>query len=291
MNKTQKKKIKKENICNPIFDAILEYIDDFNIKFSETKDTFKKARLSTSDRKEQCVQDFILSFLPNGYSVKRGEIFDYTSISNSIDCVILTPNHPQLKTPMRPEIIIAEGVHAAVEVKPDISTLTKRGELYRALKQSASVKKLKRNISFSQIDNIDLHGAYKKIPFIVFSKKSKDIEETLEFILKCQEDGDFCKEELPDVIFSLDGWLLYHTTNLQTSLFFPTFEQEGISAETSNLFMLFKGESSYLVCILLLLLFKFVGPDNIINDFIVKDYILRLYNENKIPFSRAIWYE
>lgn len=291
MKKTEKQNINNSKIKNPVFEAILEYIDDFNIKFSETKDTFKKARLSTSDRKEKCVQDFFLSILPNGYSIKRGEIFDYTSISNSIDCVILTPNHPSLKTPMRPEILIAEGVHAAIEVKPDISTLTKKGELHRGLKQSDSVKKLNRNLSLSNVDKLDPHGLYKKIPFIIFSNKSNDIEETLNFIIECVNNGDFTKENLPDVIFSLDGWLLYHTCNIQTSLFEPTFKIEGISDDCNNAFMLFKGESQYLICILILLLFKFVTPNTIIDDFIIKDYILKLYNENKIPFSRAIWYE
>lgn len=291
MQKTNKKTIKKSKIKNPVFEAILEYMDDFNLKFSETKETFKKAKLSTSDRKEKCVADFFSSILPNGYSIKRGEIFDYSSISNSIDCVILTPNHPSLKTPMRPEIIIAEGVHAAIEVKPDISTLTKGGELYRGLKQSNSVKSLSRNISLPNVDIIDPQGFYKKIPFIMFSQKSKDVEETLNFIIECVNNRDFPKENLPDVIFSLDGWLLYHTCNIKTSLFEPTFKLEGISNDCSNAFMLFKGESQYLICILILLLFKFASPNVIIDDFIIKDYILKLYNENKIPFSRAIWYE
>ncbi len=291
MNKSQNKTIKKENNKNPILDAIIEYIEDFNLKFAETKDTFKKARLATSDRKEQCVAEFFSNMLPNGYCIKRGEIFNYNSLSNSIDCVILTPNHPKLKTPMRPEIIIAEGVHAAIEVKPDISTLTTKGEFYRGLKQSDSVKKLKRNLSILQIDKIDSEGLYKKIPFILFSHKSKDVEETLNFIIKCVDEGKLTKENLPDVIFSLDGWLIYHTCNLKTSLFEPTFRQEGIPDSCNNAFILFKGESTYLICILLLLLFKFASPNTLIDDFIIKDYILKLYNDNKIPFSRAIWYE
>lgn len=291
MNKSQNKIIKEEKTRNPILDAIIEYIDDFNLKFAETKDTFKKARSATSDRKEQCVADFFLNMLPSGYSIKRGEIFDYNSISNSIDCVILTPNHPKLKTPMRPEIIIAEGVHAAIEVKPDISVLTKKSEFYRGLKQADSVKRLHRNLSIPGVDGIDPEGLYKKIPFILFSNKSKDIEETLNFIIKCVNEGKLTKENLPDIIFSLDGWLLYHTCNLKTSLFEPTFKQEGIPDSCNNTFMLFKGENKYLICILLLLLFKFASPNTLVDDFIIKDYILKLYNENKIPFSRAIWYE
>ena len=291
MKKGIEKIIKVNKVKNPIYEAIMEYIDDFNLKFGETKDTFKKARLATSDRKEQCVTEFFLSFLPNGYRIKRGEIFDYNNISNSIDCVIMTPNHPYLKTPMRPEIIIAEGVYAAIEVKPDISTLSEKGELYRGLKQSQSVKKLTRNISMPNIDRLDLKGKYKKIPFIIFSGKSSDIEKTLEFIDKEVKEGKFTKEDLPDIIFSLDGWLIYHTENIKTSLFYPNFKEEGISNEKENVFMLFKGKVNDIICILLLLLFKFGGPEYIINGYIVNDYLLKLYSENKIQFSRAIWYE
>lgn len=291
MNKSNKTIIKKERTKNPILDAIIEYIDDFNLKFAETKETFKKARLSTSDRKEQCVAEFFLNMLPSGYSIKRGEIFDYSTISNSIDCVILTPNHPKLKTPMRPEIILAEGVLAAIEVKPDIASLTQRSELFRGLKQADSVKKLSRNISRRHIDILDPCGYYKKIPFILFSKKSGDVEETLNFIVNCVNDGKLCTENLPDIIFSLDGWLIYHTCSLKTSIFEPTFKKEKIPDTCNNAFMLFKGENQYLICILLLILFHFVSPNTLLDDFIIKDYILKLYNENKIPFSRAIWYE
>lgn len=67
----KKQNITNLNIKNSIFEAILEYIDNFNVKFSETKETFKKARLSTSDRKENCVKDFFLSILLCGYSINK----------------------------------------------------------------------------------------------------------------------------------------------------------------------------------------------------------------------------
>ena len=38
MKKTEKQNINNSKIKNPVFEAILEYIDDFNIKFSETKE-------------------------------------------------------------------------------------------------------------------------------------------------------------------------------------------------------------------------------------------------------------
>ena len=278
-------------IKNPIIDALYEYMDEFNLKFGDTKETFKKARLSTSDRKEEIVKDFFASFFPVGYEFSRGEIFDYYSISNSIDCVIKTPEHPRLKTPMRPEIILAEGVYAAIEIKPDISTLTDRGEFNRALKQCKTVKKLKRNFTNSKLEKMDKTKSYQKIPFIIFSKKSTDIEKTLEFIISKIENKNLKTDEIPDVVFSLDGWLIYHTTNIPTSLFKPTFIKEKISEDNKSVFMLFKGKTNDLLCMLLLILFEFPGHGYILNDYIVNEYLLRLYNDGIINFSRSIWYE
>lgn len=291
----KKKNIKLEKVTkvlkNPIIDALYEYIDDFNLKFADTKETFKHARLSTSDRKEEIVKDFFSNFFPNGYEISRGEIFDYDNISNSIDCVIKTPEHPKLRTPLRPEIILAEGVYAAIEVKPDISTLTDKSEFSRALNQCKSVKKLNRDIEMPRLDEIDKSRNYKKIPFVIFSKKSNDVEKSLEFIISKIENNKLKPFEVPDIIFSLDGWLIYHTVNIKTSLFYPTFMQEGISDNNESVFMLFKGSINDLLCILLLILFKFPGHGYVMNDYIVNKYLLRLYDEGIIKFSRAIWYE
>lgn len=291
----QKKKINDKSvgkkIKNPIIDALYEYIDDFNLKFDETKETFKKAKLSTSDRKEEIVKEFFSSFLPNGYEISRGEIFDYENISNSIDCVIKTPEHPKLKTPMRPEIILAEGVYAAIEVKPDISTLTDKSEFNRALNQCKSVKKLNRNIEMAHLNKLDKNKRYKKIPFVIFSKKANDIEKTLDFVISKIEKKKLKPYEVPDVIFSLDGWLIYHTVNIKTSLFEPTFKKEDISDDNQSVFMLFKGNINDLLCILLLILFKFPGSGYVMNDYIVNKYLLKLYEDGIIKFSRAIWFE
>lgn len=276
---------------NPIMEAIYEYIDDFNLKFDKTKETFRKARLSTSDRKENIVKDFFSSFFPTSYSISRGEIFDYNIVSNSIDCVIKTPDHPNLKTPLRPEIILADGVYAAIEVKPDISVLTDKGELVRGLKQCQSVKQLKRTFSSSNLEKMDIIESYKKIPFVLFSDKAKDVESTLTFIVEKLEEGMFKKDEIPDIIFSLDGWMIYHTINIKTSLFYETFRKENIPDDSSSVFMLFKGNINDLMCIMLMLLFKFPGHGYVINDYIVNKYLTRMYTEGIIKFSRAIWYE
>lgn len=279
---------KKKSIKNPIIDALYEYIDEFNLKFAETKETFKKAKLSTSDRKEEIVKDFFSSFFPSGYEISRGEIFDYNSISNSIDCVIKTPDHPKLKTPMRPEIILAEGVYAAIEVKPDLS---KQSEFNRAIEQCKSVKKLNRNIDMPKVNLYDAKKTYKKIPFVIFSKKAKDIEKTTEHIISLIESGKLEVYEVPDVIFSLDGWMLYHTVNIRTSLYYNAFIQQGVPENSENVFMAFKGLPNDLLCMLLLVLFKFPGHGYVVNEYIINNYLLRLYEDEIIKTEKAIWFE
>ena len=153
------------------------------------------------------------------------------------------------------------------------------------------MKKLNRNIENTYIDRIDEDKNYQKIPFIIFSKKSRNVEDTLNFIISKMENNILKSYEVPDIIYSLDGWLIYHTVNIKTSLFYPTFKQEGISEDNKNVFMLFKGNTNDLLCILLLLLFKFPGPDYVVNEYIINKYLLRLYDEGIIKFSRAIWYE
>ena len=291
MKKKKIKKSEKEIVKNPIIDALYEYIDDFNLKFADTKETFKKARLSTSDRKEEIVRDFFSSFFPMGYEISRGEIFDYNNISNSIDCVIKTPDHPKLKTPLRPEIILAEGVYAAIEVKPDISTLTQKSEFKRALMQCKSVKKLNRNIDMKRINMVDEDKDYKKIPFVIFSKKSSTIDNTTEFIVDLIKNNKLKPFEVPDMIFSLDGWILYHTVNIRTSLFFPAFLEFKIPEDSKNVFMAIKGDVNDLLCMLLLILFKFPGHGYVVNEYIIYKYLLKLYEDGLINTAKSVWYE
>ncbi len=40
----------EKKIKNPIIDSLFEYIDDFNLKFADTKETFKSSLLAQSDR-------------------------------------------------------------------------------------------------------------------------------------------------------------------------------------------------------------------------------------------------
>lgn len=143
----------------------------------------------------------------------------------------------------------------------------------------------------AHLNKLDKNKRYKKIPFVIFSKKANDIEKTLDFVISKIEKKKLKPYEVPDVIFSLDGWLIYHTVNIKTSLFEPTFKKEDISDDNQSVFMLFKGNINDLLCILLLILFKFPGSGYVMNDYIVNKYLLKLYEDGIIKFSRAIWFE
>ena len=112
---------------NAILDAIEENLQGIRITFEPTLPSFTKDTKGTADAKEVSVIEFFKHYFLTNYNVKKGKIYSYQSESNEIDCVILAPNHPPLITPKR-EIILAEGVYAAVEVKPNISTLTEKSE-------------------------------------------------------------------------------------------------------------------------------------------------------------------
>jgi hypothetical protein len=131
-----------------VYGSILENLRHIEVVAASTVEAFRRDRTNTGDAKEITVKEFIERYLPADYRVKKGAIYAQHGESQNIDCVVLAPIHPQLTTPVR-EVILAEGVYAAVEVKPDISVLTDQGEFLRGLKQIESVKALVRaTISF-----------------------------------------------------------------------------------------------------------------------------------------------
>ena len=162
-----------------ILDAIKENLRHIKIIFEPTETSFTKDTKNTGDAKELSVKQFLESFLPESFQVKKGLIYSLDDNSQEIDCVLLAPNHPRLVTPIR-EIILAEGVHAAIEVKPDISTLTEKSEFFRALGQVKSVKTLKREIAFLTTGYVPSDHS---IPTIIFSNKSRHLSDITDYMI------------------------------------------------------------------------------------------------------------
>jgi hypothetical protein len=145
-----------------------------------------------SDFRENAVQGFLANYFPFPYRIAKGGILDHTNTrSASIDCILVNPNHPYtIDRREKFKVILADGVDAAIEVKPDISQTS---ELYRGLKQGVSVKELRRAnspILLKRGKPQELIDYSLRVPFFVFAMKAKkNILDTATEIL------DFYKQE------------------------------------------------------------------------------------------------
>lgn len=94
-----------------------------------------------ADFRENAVHDFIERYYPSSHIISKGKITDLDgSQSNSIDCLILNPAHPNLiDSKGKFRLIFSDGCDAAIEVKPD---LARTDEIHRGLAQGVSVKKV-----------------------------------------------------------------------------------------------------------------------------------------------------
>ena len=204
---------------NPVLGSLLENLDLIEIIFKETHDAFKNDRQNTGDSKEYTVQEFIECYLTNDFRIKKGSIYSKDSHSNNIDCVILAPNHPILTTPKR-SIILAEGVFAAVEVKPDIAN---KIEFNRGLEQVKSIKALNRKTFIPDLSRLTKTAPTpdfkKKIPSIIFSAKSSSPDETYKFLYAKLESKELTIYDLPDIIVTLDNGLFVYSPMISTTLF------------------------------------------------------------------------
>ena len=152
------------------------------VEAQEIQLSFNKARIEgagtpqeISDRRENgFVNAFISKYYPFPYRVVKGNIIDsFGNRSCSIDCIILSPSHPYTIDPKndKASIIFADGVDVAIEVKPDLS---KEDELFRALGQIQSVKKLRRKRS-GILESKNSPGKIEtafQIPGYIFSEKT-----------------------------------------------------------------------------------------------------------------------
>lgn len=254
---------------NPVVDAITENLRHIQVIFEPTLDSFKKDTKQTADVREVSIQDFVKSFFPTTYDVRKGPIYNSSSQSNEIDCVIIAPNHPPLITPKR-QVILAEGVYAAIEIKPDISTLTENSEFFRGLGQIKSVKLLERKITLlftMQHMPDDSH----KIPCVLFSKNSQSAENTINFMKRCVADGKFKANELPDMVVILDKEIIFHTTYIKETPLY-SWAKKYISDDNNEVYIrLDTGEQT--LAMFLFLLYSYLPPEPRIGEDFMCEYI------------------
>ena len=93
--------------------------------------------------RETAPQGTLSNYFPFPFRVAKGGIVDsYGRRSASVDCILVNPMHPYtIDRRENFKLIFADGVDAAIEVKPDIS---QKDELYRGLEQGLKVKALRR---------------------------------------------------------------------------------------------------------------------------------------------------
>ncbi len=126
------------------------FLDLLKFESEELQQAFRKASKAgrgtpqeISDFRENHFNVFIGRYFPYPYRVAKGIIRDsFGESSHSIDTVLLNPIHPNLVDQTgKFTLILADGVDLAIELKPNLSHYD---ELKRSLKQTASLKKLRR---------------------------------------------------------------------------------------------------------------------------------------------------
>lgn len=149
-----------------LLDLLAMESDEIDFRFRKASLEGKGTPQEVSDRRESVVKKFLAKYFPFPFRIAKGNIRDsHGGRSASIDCIVLSPDHPYtVSEDEQFSVILADGVDFAIEVKPDMSSKT---EIERSLSQVASVKALKRIIP--QRFN---GGAQPEIPCVVFSSKT-----------------------------------------------------------------------------------------------------------------------
>lgn len=258
---------------NAVIGTLLENLDFIEIIFKPTHEPFQNDKGNTGDAKEYTVQDFISSYLTNEYRIQKGCIYNKTSHSNNIDCVILAPNHPKLTTPKR-SVILAEGVYAAVEIKPDIYD---KNEFSRGLEQIKSIKALERKTYVPELTN--LFGTEptpefaKKIPCILFSNKSLKPQDTVDFLKAKLATGELTIYDLPDMILTLDNGLFVFSPDIKRIPFGNWFLSNTNGFTETTLLHFCETTKAQTLTLFLLHLLNLPSPILQTSDFILNEYI------------------
>jgi len=177
---------------------------------------------SVANSREKALREVIKRFFPNPFKVAKGGIYDsYGNRSVSIDCVICAPNHPYLIDETGEiEIILVDGVYAALELKPNLTDLPDNfgenrkspPEIIRALNQAQSVKGLERErAAFMQGNPSSEKQDYgKRCPTYIISDNSAAISQLGKYIADY-----YIYKKIPpslqlDVVFVLNNGLIFN---------------------------------------------------------------------------------
>lgn len=160
----------------------MSLLDHLKFEAQQIAIEFEKASLQgkgtpqeVADFRELYFHSFISRYFPLPHKIAKGQIFDsYGHRSDSIDCLVLNPCHPNtVDRGGKFSAIMADGVDLAIEIKPDLS---RNAELKRGIKQAQSVKKLRRvseGIVIMSERQEALREFTKQIPTFIFALEAK----------------------------------------------------------------------------------------------------------------------
>lgn len=125
-----------------LFDLLRMESDEIASGFAKASLEGRGTSQEVGDRREAVLTKFLQRFFPFPYKIAKGNISDsFGGRSASIDCLLLNPSHPHTVTDSRYSIIFADGVDAAIELKPSLAS---EREIIRGIKQLRTVKQLTR---------------------------------------------------------------------------------------------------------------------------------------------------
>jgi hypothetical protein len=164
---------------NTVLDALLESLEGLRVTFGDTPESFKGDRAQTGDVREWSVTGLLTAYFPRTWFVGKGPIYDSRgNSSQSIDNVLCSPIHPPINTGKR-SVLLAEGVHAATETKPDLHVHTPKSEFHRGLQQIVSVKRLQREVPMlGKKDDPERH----RVPCALFTAKIGDADSAIQYM-------------------------------------------------------------------------------------------------------------
>jgi hypothetical protein len=177
---------------------------------------------AVASNREEVLSEILSRFLPRTFDLGKGKIYDANGgLSDSIDTVILAGNHPKFRNARSQiEILLADGVYAAIELKPVLTDLpdlaldrAQPPELWRALSQARSVKQLKRVTSgllptFAAQRSTELDDYSRRVPAYIVTGKAPTPSEIGAYIAAYYVKHGIPLEEQFDVLVILNHGLL-----------------------------------------------------------------------------------
>ncbi len=203
----------------PVSDRLLRHLRRLSRDILEDyKDTIRSGSPDeVAAFREDFFREIIGRFFPRTYRMAKGPIFDaHGCSSRSIDCVVCAPNHPLLLDSVgRVTTLLADGVHGAIEVKPDLTDLpdafganrksNSEPEIIRALRQVRSVKQLLRREPGLAIRMSETEKRHRqRVPVYVVSFKHVDLLKLAKYVAHYYREKKVPLEEQLDHLAALN---------------------------------------------------------------------------------------